>query len=161
MFRPQSSPDLDPETANLPPGPGSGEKFILFELGGRRFGVAASAVAEVVHPMSVAVLPNSPKWLLGLSPYRGEPVAVIDPRTIAGGEYKSGGHPKTKTVVFRAKSTETQFALPVDNLLEMLTIAPPDTPPAGNVLIDHVHDELPLTVIAHKALFAGFSETSR
>ena len=99
----------------------SGEKFILFEAGGRVCGVPAASVLEVVHSLAVTIIPNSPPWLLGLSVFRGEPIALIHPATIVSGVTKSVTERCFKTIIFRARGEEAQLALPVDRINEMIT----------------------------------------
>ena len=127
------------------------EKFISFELGGNLCCVAASGVEEVVHPMPVAALPNSPGWLLGLGSHRGEPVAVIDPAVIArpSGTDRS----KAKMLVFRPRSNETQFALPIDLLHEMILLRAGEQRPA-----EIVHDGRRVIFIEHERLFDSLGQ---
>jgi chemotaxis signal transduction protein len=125
------------------------EKFISFEIGGELCCVAASGVAEVVHPIEVAKLPNSPNWLLGLGAYRGEPVAVIDPRIIA--HPAADSRSKAKVIVFRTRPNETQFALPIDRLHEMIIAPTSETRPH-----EYMHNGQSVRFIEHERLFEGF-----
>jgi chemotaxis signal transduction protein len=135
--------------------PGSGvDKFISFELGGGLCCVAASGVAEVAQPMPVAPLPNGPHWLLGLAAYRGEPVAVIDPGIIA--KPTAEGRGKAKVIVFRPRPNETQFALPIDSLHEMII-----TSVAEIKTQEYLHKEEPVRFIDHERLFEGFDGERR
>jgi chemotaxis signal transduction protein len=130
--------------------PGSGvEKFISFELGGGLCCVAAYGVAEVVQPMPVAPLPNAPHWLLGMAAYRGEPVAVIDPGIVAKPTREGRG--KAKIIVFRPRPNETQFALPIDSLHEMIITSAEEIQTQ-----EYVHKEQPVRFIDHARLFEGF-----
>lgn len=130
------------------------EKFISFELGGRRCCVAAGSVAEVVQPMPVAPLPNSPDWLLGLIANRGEPVAVIDPSVISKspGENRS----KAKVIIFRPRPSETLFALPIDSLEEVILAPAKEDRPA-----DFLYKGLPVTFIEHEQLLESFDGGQR
>lgn len=130
----------------------SGEKYISFELNGQLCCVAASGVAEVTQPIKVAALPNSPAWLMGLGPYRGEPVAVVDPKIVSGSDYKGG--PKAKVIVFRSGPLETQFALPIDSLYEVITL--PHHPSGAHSTNQYTHNGRPVKLIEHEHLFAGF-----
>lgn len=129
------------------------EKFISFELGQLLCCVAAGAVAEVVHPAAVVALPNSPSWLLGLAAYRGEPVAVIDPATIA--RPSSENRTKAKVIVFRARPNEMRFALPIDSLQEMITAPAGETRPSP----DRLYDGRPVTFLDHERLLESLESS--
>lgn len=111
------------------------EKFISFELRGQRCCVPASAVAEVVHVLQTAALPDPPEWLIGLAAYRGEPVAVIDPSVLAAGPARSVPGRRAKTIIFRKQpdASALQYALPIDSLQEMILAETGKFPPAGNL----------------------------
>lgn len=130
------------------------ERFIMFELGGRLCCVAAAGVAEVVQPLAVGPLPNSPSWLLGLAAHRGEPVAVIDSAVIARSTPENRG--KAKTIVFRARSNETCFALPIDSLREIIL-----APNREYRSPDYEHNGQPVMFIEHERFFDGFYRGQR
>lgn len=138
-----------PVTAAAP-----GEKFISFEIGEQLFCVAAAAVQEVVHPISPALVPFGPSWLLGLGALRGEPVAIIDPATVAK-QTRPIPNAKPKTIVFRSSPNQTQFALPVDSLREMIVVEP-ESLRSG----EFSHDGRPVTLIDHDRLFNSFEGTA-
>lgn len=140
-------PDSVPVTEAAP-----GEKFVSFELGEELYCVAAASVQEVVHPVAPAAVPRSPSWLLGLAVYRGESVALIDPRVVAGA-YSPAPGGKAKIVVFRFLPNHTQFALPIDSLREMIT-ADPASLRAGEI----IHEGRPATLIDHEQLFASLEQ---
>lgn len=125
------------------------EKFISFELGGRLCCVAAGGVAEVIQPMPVSPVPNSPGWLLGLIAHRGDPVAVIDPAIIEKPAVENRG--KAKVIIFRPRPNENQFALPIDSLHEViLAPAKKDRPE------QFFYKGLPVSFIEHHQLFDSF-----
>ena len=107
------------------PDQSSGEKFILFEVAGRVCRVPAVSVLEVVHSLAVSVIPNSPSWLLGLSIFRGEPVAMVQPHAVIKGAARQEATRNFKTIIFRGRDDEAQFALPVDRINEMITVPAP------------------------------------
>ena len=95
------------------------EKFVVFFLGNRCYGVAAQSVAEVSRPLAVAFLPRSPQWLAGVANLRGEIIPVLDSGKIFGeaaAKYSSA----TKFIVLRAKIFRSPVALPVDRLSEIV-----------------------------------------
>jgi chemotaxis signal transduction protein len=99
----------------------SGEKFILFEAGNRVCAVPAASVLEVAHSLAVSVIPNSPSWLLGLSIFRGVPLAMVQPQVLITGLVKHGAARNFKTIIFRSRDGEVQLALPVDRINEMIS----------------------------------------
>lgn len=99
------------------------EKFVAFFLGNEIYCISSAMVLEVVHPLSVATLPNTPAWILGIAAFKGEVIAVVNIKKILGiSEAAANG--KTKLVILRANAKETQFAIPVDSMHELITISP-------------------------------------
>ena len=129
------------------------EKLISFELRGHRCCVNASAVAEVVHSLQAAALPDQPSWLVGLAAYRGEPVAVIDPSVLAAGPVPAAPGRRSKTIIFR-NQTDTdalRYALPIDSLQEMIVIEPGRLPSTGDLPVA----DLDLSGVRHKLVDPG------
>src|SRR5215471_15068087 len=52
--------------------------FLLFKLGKDRYALEASRVIEVVPMLALKHLPHSPKGVVGLFNYRGQPVPAVD-----------------------------------------------------------------------------------
>jgi chemotaxis signal transduction protein len=154
MTLPESEFDFPAEPLGEGQTESGGEKFISFELGGRLCCVPACGVAEVVQPMAVAPLPNSPSWLLGLAAHRGEPVAVIDPTIIAKSAGEDRG--KAKTIVFRERPNEIRFALQIDSLYEMIL-----APAAENRRQEYLHNGRPVVFIDHERLFENLNGGQR
>jgi chemotaxis signal transduction protein len=98
----------------------SGEKFILFEVGNRVCAVPAASVLEVAHSLAISVIPNSPSWLLGLSIFRGVPLAMVQPQVLITGLVKHEATRNFKTIIFRCRD-DVQLALPVDRIIEMIS----------------------------------------
>lgn len=135
-----------------------GEKFILFEVANRVCGVAARSVLEVVHSLPVSAIPNSPSWLLGLSIFRGEPVAMVRPEAFVK-EAESGGDAARnfKTIVFRGRDEEAQLAFPVDRIKEMITI--PNEERSGGHDSEQVHGhDASLLLLDPYSLIAGLNK---
>ena len=53
-------------------------RLLVFRLGRERFGMALSAVDEVIEAPSVQPLPDAASAVLGLAMLRGEPITVYD-----------------------------------------------------------------------------------
>ena len=101
------------------------ERFIAFYFGKNIYCVPADMVAEVIHPLSIAILPNSPRGVLGIAAIRGEVVAVLNLKELLQEE---GGalQGKSKMIVLKPKDGLTQFAIPVDRMHEVVML-PADT----------------------------------
>jgi two-component system, chemotaxis family, chemotaxis protein CheV len=99
------------------------EKFVAFWLENSLYCIPANNVLEVVHPLPVAPLPNSPAVISGIAAFRGDVVAVVDIRKAMGlAESVGGAGAKAKHVILRANANETQFAIHVDSMRELISI---------------------------------------
>jgi purine-binding chemotaxis protein CheW len=56
-------------------------KYVVFRMGQERFGVPIAAVERILPSQSLTKIPRSPKALVGMFPYQGSTVAVIDAAT--------------------------------------------------------------------------------
>ena len=99
------------------------EKFVAFFLENSIYCISSASVLEVVHPLPVAPLPNAPSSILGIAAFRGEVVAVINIKRVLGLE-SSNATGKAKLVILRSKAKDTQFAIPVDSMHELISISP-------------------------------------
>ena len=138
------------------------EKFVAFFLGGVLYCMASKAVAEVVHPLPVAVLPHSPAWLSGIAAFRGEVIAVINTKEMLGhGELAATR--KAKLVILRSNAKETQFAIPVESMHELVAIKPqavtsdPNASDGMTRLAEH--DNNVLTMIDAEILFERLAKS--
>lgn len=99
------------------------EKFVSFQLGDNIYAVHAPAVAEVMHPSPVTLLPNAPASLLGIAPLRGEIIAVVDLRGLVGEFSSLTPGPKAKQLVLKkAGDDAVSIAFVVDRLGEIVTL---------------------------------------
>jgi len=97
----------------------TGEKFVVFFLSEKLYGIPAREVAEVSQPLMIAALPNAPGWFLGIGNLRGEIIAIVNlPKII--GENSEVSTAKTKLIVLKAKNYDTAIAFPVDKLSEIV-----------------------------------------
>ena len=55
-------------------------EVLVFELDGRRFGIAASEVREIVRAVTIAPLPKAPLQVEGIISLRGRVILVVDIR---------------------------------------------------------------------------------
>ena len=97
----------------------TGEKFVVFFLCEKLYGIPAREVAEVSQPPAIAALPNAPEWLSGIGNLRGEIIAIVNlPKII--GENSEVSTAKTKLIVLKAENYDTAIAFPVDKLSEIV-----------------------------------------
>ncbi|HEY0658278.1 MAG TPA: chemotaxis protein CheW [Pyrinomonadaceae bacterium] len=97
----------------------SGEKFVVFLLSEKLYGIPARQVAEVSQPLTIAALPNSPEWLLGIVNLRGEIIAIVSLPKLFGENIRASTA-KTKLIVLKAKNYDTAIGFPVDKLSEII-----------------------------------------
>jgi purine-binding chemotaxis protein CheW len=95
------------------------EKFVVFFLNSRCYGIAAQSVAEVSRPLAVAALPRSPERLAGVANLRGEIIPVLNSSKILS-EAAEKSASATKFIILRAKIFSSLIALPVDRLSEIV-----------------------------------------
>ena len=144
------------------------ERFIGFQLGDESFYVAAAGVLQVVQPLQVAALPNSPSWLLGLAAHRGEIVAVLDPRILRSNIGSASPGWMSKTLIFHPAEQNLSYALPIDRLDEVVALPPRQSPSKfglgnENLFYEIVVDRRTMRVLDHVNLFRNFnfSETAQ
>jgi purine-binding chemotaxis protein CheW len=61
-------------------------EVVVVRLGGSRYALPMSAVAEVGRPPSLTRVPGLPEWVAGVANWRGRVLGVIDLRPLLGGE---------------------------------------------------------------------------
>lgn len=58
--------------------PAAPDEVVVVRLGGSRYALAMSSVAEVGRPPSLTRVPGMPAWLAGVANWRGRVLAVLD-----------------------------------------------------------------------------------
>ena len=131
---PNNPPDDFPDSSGaffdgkLNKTPIAGEKFVVFYLHEKPFGVAAKRVAEVSRPLAVAAVPHAPEWLSGIANLRGEIVSVIDlPKTL--GKELLTVSAKTKFIILQSDGANTAVAFHADRLGEIVFIGTDEIEP--------------------------------
>ena len=112
-------------------------RYVTFFFGDALYCVAADEVAEVAHTLPVSPLPHGPEFLSGISPLRGEIVAVIDVGRMLGRSTVASSA-RSKCVVLRKSETETQPAFKVDRMHELVTLGNANLtvhPQAGSIIL--------------------------
>jgi purine-binding chemotaxis protein CheW len=64
------------------PGTSAPEEVVVVRLGGSRYALPMSAVAEVGRPPGLTRVPGLPAWLAGVANWRGRVLAVVDLRPL-------------------------------------------------------------------------------
>lgn len=82
-----------------------GERLIGFEVGGFRFVVPASSVAEVAAAQTIHPLPQTKAWLRGVVNLKGLLLSLVDLATFAGATRTRTG----QLLVFNEKSLQVAF----------------------------------------------------
>lgn len=101
-----------------------GEKYIVFQLDEKVYGIDSKKVAEVSLSLPITPLPNVPEWLLGIANLRGDLISVIDLRKLWGKKTESPN--KNRLIVFHSNKHETSIAFAVDKLNEIITLSAKD-----------------------------------
>lgn len=100
---------------------GRQEQFVVFDLGGERYGLPIAAVDEVLRlPEQVTRVPNGPRFVSGIINLRGRPVPIIDQRERFGAP-AAGAAVRPRVVIVSFGGLQAGFA--VDAVSEILSIA--------------------------------------
>ena len=93
------------------------ERFLTFRLKGQLYALPAEEVSEVIRPLAVARVPQSPPSLLGLGNLRGAVIPVASGRVLIGQDDAAAG----RAIVL---SGAAPVALAVDELASNTTESP-------------------------------------
>jgi len=94
------------------------ERLLVFRVGSERFGVALSAVREVVDSPEARRLPDTPQSLLGVATVRGELVPLYDAREIL--DVEKGSAVSGAALVFLA--APRCVALAIDDVFDPVLV---------------------------------------
>jgi purine-binding chemotaxis protein CheW len=109
------------------------ERFdvLVFEVAGRRFGLPAATVQEVVRAVALAPMPKAPAVVEGVINLRGTLVPVLDIR----GRFRLPSKPVTPTDhLVVARTGPRLVALRVDRARELVALDRADLQPAADVV---------------------------
>lgn len=98
-----------------------GEKYVVFCLGEKFFGVSSNKVSEVAQRLSITPLPNVPDWLVGIANLRGRIISVVILEKLLGAP-GANFSPKTKFIVLKSQKSPASIAVAADKLSEIVVI---------------------------------------
>jgi chemotaxis signal transduction protein len=96
-------------------------RILVFDIDGRRFGLDASGVREVLPAATLTLLPNLPAGILGILDIRGTAVPIISARSALGLEERPL-HSTDHLVI--ANTRGHTVGLHVDHAIEIVSIDP-------------------------------------
>lgn len=91
---------------------------VTFGLGTAVFTINASLVSEIIQPLAVTPLPNCPPSIEGVAVLRGELIALLNIRSLVDLPQASATQ-RSKWIVLSSLAGSTQFAFPVDRMVEI------------------------------------------
>ena len=110
-----SQASLKPESAE------AGLEVLVFELGDERYALETGTILEVFPLTNFTPVPGVPDFLVGVTPYRGEILALIDLRKLFGMEVK-GVTDLSRIVVLGEK--RARYGILVDKAREVILLQP-------------------------------------
>jgi purine-binding chemotaxis protein CheW len=105
-------------------------EILVFEIGGRRFGLPANEVRELLRAVTIVGLPLAPSFVEGIINLRGTVVPVLDIRARLRLPAKA---PEPADYLLVVGMGERPVALRIDRALELKTIDAADVESAGGV----------------------------
>lgn len=145
----------------------STQEHVVVRLGGCRYALCMSSVAEVGRPPVLTRVPGLPDWVAGAANWRGRVLAVLDVRALLGGRLDPVGRTGRMVVLTR---TGVSVGLLVEVVEGTLEVALEDVEPAllhlpartASLLAGQVTDaEGPCALVDLAAVFALADELPR
>jgi purine-binding chemotaxis protein CheW len=96
-------------------------EVLVFEVGGRRYGLPAADVRELIRAVAVVPLPGAPPLVEGVINVRGRVVPVLDVRARLGLPAKP---PEPADHLIVARAGERPVALRVDRATDLVRLDP-------------------------------------
>jgi purine-binding chemotaxis protein CheW len=100
-------------------------RYLTLTLGQELYAINALRVREIIRPLDVSPVPNSPRHLLGMINLRGKIVPVVDLRIKFNLKF-TGRTDRTCIVVVESGLEKKQVGLMVDEVQEVLTLGQAD-----------------------------------
>lgn len=95
------------------------EKYLIFRLEDKYYGIISERVSEVLNSLKITPLPNAPAGISGIANLRGSIITVVDLRSSSA---KDSRNEREKLLIFQSSKTGEQIALAVDKVSEVAEI---------------------------------------
>jgi purine-binding chemotaxis protein CheW len=105
-------------------------KYIIFELGGERYGSKLTDIREVVELLPTKSVPNTVESFIGVCNLRGQVVGSIDLRV----RFRLDSSRSTKPVMLVSETQTGSIACVVDQILSVSVIMPTDVERNPNIV---------------------------
>lgn len=131
---------------------------VTFSLGGQRYAIESTHVAEVFRLLDLTLLPNAHETVIGLTAWRGRLLIILDLRKMLGQPSRSLDD-QDRVIVLG--DVTPSFGILSDTVPELRTVAVADIhEPPGSVSVDRrfvrgVADDALLVLEAKEVLLAG------
>jgi purine-binding chemotaxis protein CheW len=96
-------------------------KYLIFSLDDKDYGISVNFVTEIIGMQKISEIPEVPFYIRGVTSLRNRVIPILDVRKRFQMEEKEDGD-RTCLVILQIQ--ETPLALVVDNVREVITIAP-------------------------------------
>lgn len=106
----------------------SAQEHVVVRLGGCRYGLAMSSVAEVGRPPALTRVPGLPAWVAGAANWRGRVLAVLDVRSLLTGPVEPLG--RAGRMVVLTSPAGVSVGLVVEAVEGALEVVPDAVEPA-------------------------------
>jgi purine-binding chemotaxis protein CheW len=113
------------------PAPAAERQFLVFTLADTAFGLPIEAIAEIVQPRAITVLPKAPSFLRGIIQLRNQVVPVLDLRERFGFPASDRG----RFVIVRHPSLIAYWVDRVEEVIRCAASALLPPPPAAALLV--------------------------
>jgi chemotaxis signal transduction protein len=96
-------------------------KFLEFLLEDQEYAISVDLVRNISQPHKIAILPQTPKFVLGVTNYRGKILTVIDLKCLLGiSKVHSGKHRLTINIC----TGNSSYALLADHVTGVIDVNP-------------------------------------
>ena len=128
----------DPLYSDKRPVQPAGEKYVVFFLGSKIYGILSDRVAEIFQPVSITPLFNAPEWILGITGFRNDIISVVDLKKLWD-KQSTASSPKSKLIVLRSENVASPIAFAVDKLSKIVTLPDTEIKPLKNERLPNVY----------------------
>lgn len=101
----------------------SGEKYLLFRLGGNEYGIDIDRVREIIGLIHISRIPGAPDYVSGVINLRGNAIPVLDLRHRLGHAVKNKFRTNCIMVVdVKVEGKQIPFGILIESVSEVLEI---------------------------------------